>query len=67
MSDIKERHSIANGPASCNSFMLLQAAESIKGTLLRRLNFSCVWSRLNEHDLHYKFVSERAADFKTIL
>ena len=28
---------------------------NIKGTLLRRLNFSCAYRRLNEHDPHWTF------------
>ena len=33
-------------------FLLLYIVVIIKGTLLRRLNFSCAQRRLNEHDPH---------------
>ena len=38
----------------------------IKGDLIWRLNFSCAWSRLNEHDPQYSLVIERAVGFVTI-
>ena len=32
--------------------------EYSKGTILRRLNLSCAWSRLKAHDPHYRDVIE---------
>ena len=59
------------GPApQAVSFSLLEkwAWDIFEGTLLRRLNFSRVWSRLSEHNLQCmkKFVTELAVDFITI-
>ena len=38
--------------ANRNGILQNTLLELIKGTLLQRLNFSCAWRRLNEHDPH---------------